>query len=214
MAPSASPRGLARPHAPPVRRTSREVSQRATSVAVVDDEEVPQITPAHLRRADEMCRRAVAHATGRVQFPGLFHDEEARDTIGKFGAIKKMLAEMAACRLVIETIDHVFSPIDVSAVSKDRTGLLKALVLTCLGTRPGSLAYNAGQIFGGTGYSEDDTLSKYYRDAAAWRYLVAPDSQLYRKHGDQLLRNWQRGRPRQTCSRPPPARGPVPAHQT
>jgi len=25
------------------------------------------------------------HATSRVQFPGLFHDEEARDAIGKFG---------------------------------------------------------------------------------------------------------------------------------
>ena len=26
-------------------------------------------------------------------------------------------------------------------------------------------------MFGGTGYSEDDILSKFYRDASAWRFL-------------------------------------------
>jgi len=37
------------------------VSQGTTSVVAVDDEVLPQITPAHLRRADEMCRRRLAH---------------------------------------------------------------------------------------------------------------------------------------------------------
>src|SRR5207249_4892665 len=53
--------------------------------------------------ADQLCQRAVAHTTSRVQFPGLFHDEEARDTLGKFGAVKKMIAELAARRYLIET---------------------------------------------------------------------------------------------------------------
>src|SRR5205807_514489 len=70
--------------------------------------------------ADALCRRAIAHATSRVQFPGLFHDEEARDTIGKFGAVKKMVAEMAAGRYLIETLDHNLTPADFSSSSLER----------------------------------------------------------------------------------------------
>jgi hypothetical protein len=36
------------------------LAQRTTSVGGVDDEDLPQITPAHLRRADDMCRRRLA----------------------------------------------------------------------------------------------------------------------------------------------------------
>jgi alkylation response protein AidB-like acyl-CoA dehydrogenase len=140
--------------------------------------------------ADQLCQRALAHATGRVQFPGLFHDEEARDTIGKFGAVKKMVAEMAAQRYLIETLDHMLSPTDFSSPSVERAGLVKALAAEALGTAPGSLSYNAGQIFGGTGYSEDDILAKFYRDAAAWRFLGPPNVPVYLQHGERLLRNW------------------------
>jgi len=136
--------------------------------------------------ADQLCRRAVAHAAGRVQFPGLFHDEESWDSIGKFGAVKKILAEMGARRLVIETIDHVLSPTDLLSASENRASLLKALVTECLGTRPGSLAYNAGQVFGGTGYSEDDVLSKFYRDASTLRFLGPADAEAFRRHGKDL----------------------------
>ncbi len=141
--------------------------------------------------ADQLCRRAVAHATSRVQFPGLFHDEEARDPIGKFGAVKKMIAEMGARRYLIETLDHTLAPADFSSPSVERALLVKALVAELLGTAPGSLSYNAGQVFGGTGYSEDDILSKYYRDAAAWRFLGVPSTEVYRRHGHDLLRRWR-----------------------
>jgi alkylation response protein AidB-like acyl-CoA dehydrogenase/flavin-dependent dehydrogenase/ferredoxin-like protein FixX len=141
--------------------------------------------------ADQLCRRAVGHATNRVQFPGLFHDEESRDPIGKFGAVKKMIAEMGARRYLIETLDHTLSPADFSAAAWGQAGLIKALVAEALGTAPGSLSYNAGQVFGGTGYSEDDTLAKFYRDAAAWRFLGVPNSEMYRRHGYDLLRNWR-----------------------
>ncbi|HMP03214.1 MAG TPA: acyl-CoA dehydrogenase family protein [Gemmatales bacterium] len=112
--------------------------------------------------ADQLTQRSVAHATSRIQFPGLFHDERSRDTIGKFGAVKKMVAEMAANRLVIETLLHQpGAPLSRFAV---------AAYLLC--SAPGSVGYNAGQVFGGTGYSEDDILSKFYRDASAWRFLL------------------------------------------
>jgi electron transfer flavoprotein-quinone oxidoreductase len=138
--------------------------------------------------ADLLCRRAVEHATSRVQFPGLFHDEEARDPIGKFGAVKKMVAEMGARRYLLETLDHALSPTDFSGPWVERAGLVKATVAEALGTAPGSLSYNAGQVFGGTGYSEDDLLAKFYRDAAAWRFLVPTDSEVYRRRGYELLR--------------------------
>jgi electron transfer flavoprotein-quinone oxidoreductase len=140
--------------------------------------------------ADQLCRRAIAHAGSRVQFPGLFHDEQSRDAIGKFGAVKKMLADMAARRYLLETLDHDLSPTDFSASSVERAGLIKALAAEALGTSPGSLSYNAGQVFGGTGFSEDDILSKFYRDAAAWRFLGPPNGEVYRQHGESLLRNW------------------------
>ena len=141
--------------------------------------------------ADQLCRRAVDHATSRVQFPGLFHDDEARDAIGKFGAVKKMIAEMGARRYLIETLDHTLSPSDFSSASLYRAGLVKALVSEALGTAPGSLSYNAVQVFGGTGYSEDDILSKFYRDAAAWRFLGAPNVDVNRRYGQGLLHGGQ-----------------------
>jgi alkylation response protein AidB-like acyl-CoA dehydrogenase/flavin-dependent dehydrogenase/electron transfer flavoprotein alpha subunit/electron transfer flavoprotein alpha/beta subunit/ferredoxin-like protein FixX len=141
--------------------------------------------------ADQLCRRTRAHAGSRVQFPGLFHDEEARDSIGKFGAVKKMVAEMFARRYLIETLDHTLAPADFAASTWEQAGLIKALAAEALGTAPGSLSYNAGQVFGGTGYSEDDILAKYYRDASAWRFLGVPNSDIYRRHGYDLLRNWR-----------------------
>lgn len=141
--------------------------------------------------AAHMCMRAIGHATGRVQFPGLFHDEEARDAIGKFGAVKKMVAEIGARRYLIETLDHNLSPTDFSSAALATSGLVKALVAEALGSAPGSVSYNAGQVFGGTGYSEDDVLSKLYRESAAWRYLGPPNAEAYARHGRQLLHEWR-----------------------
>jgi electron transfer flavoprotein-quinone oxidoreductase len=141
--------------------------------------------------ADQLCRRAIQHAISRVQFPGLFHDEEARDPIGKFGGVKKMIAEMAAGRYVIETLDHTLPPVDFSASSVERASLIKAVAAETLGTCPGSLSYNAGQVFGGTGYSEDDILAKFYRDAAAWRFLGPSNPAIFLQHGGELLHTWR-----------------------
>jgi len=141
--------------------------------------------------ADVLCERAIAHAAGRVQFPGLFQDEDARDAIAKFGAVKKMLAEMAARRWLLETLDHVLSPVDFSAPSAEQAGLVKAITAAALGCAPGSLSYNAGQVFGGTGFSEDDILAKFYRDAAAWRFLGPTNVDILRHHGEDLLQGWR-----------------------
>lgn len=139
-----------------------------------------------LGMAEQLTLRCTQHAASRVQFPGLFHDERSRDTIGKFGAVKKMLAEMGAHRLMIETLCYRLSPRNWHAATQHRLTLAKAIAALCLGTAPGSLSYNAGQIFGGTGYSEDDILSKYYRDAAAWRFLACDSHRAMFDHGRNL----------------------------
>jgi alkylation response protein AidB-like acyl-CoA dehydrogenase/flavin-dependent dehydrogenase/electron transfer flavoprotein alpha subunit/ferredoxin-like protein FixX len=143
--------------------------------------------------SEKLCRRALEHATSRVQFPGLFHDDQARDAIGKFGAVKKMLAQMAACHYAIETCNYSLSPMDLSDRSRTRAVTIKALVAELLGTAPGSVTYNAGQVFGGTGYSEDDILSKYYRDASAWRMLGPGNLEVWDRHGHQMLASWHDG---------------------
>src|SRR5207244_1596149 len=86
---------------------------------------------------------------------------------------------------------HLVSPADFSAPSVAHAGLVKLVVAEALGTAPGSLSYNAGQVFGGTGYSEDDILAKFYRDASAWRFLGQANVDVCRQHGDELLRTWR-----------------------
>src|SRR5207245_902708 len=109
----------------------RERIQRVWGVLSAAD-----LTSIAFGMADQLCRRAIAHATSRVQFPGLFQDEEARDPIGKFGAIKKMIAEMAARRYLLKTVDHTLSPSDFSSAAVHRGGLNKALAAEALGTAP------------------------------------------------------------------------------
>lgn len=140
-----------------------------------------------LGMAEQLTLRCVGHALSRVQFPGLFHDERSRDAIGKFGSIKKMLAEMEARRLALETWLGFFIHHPTAAADANLVDLAKAVASEMLGTAPGSLSYNAGQIFGGTGYSEDDILSKYYRDAAAWRFLGRPSSEIWQELGSGNL---------------------------
>ncbi|MER3414695.1 MAG: hypothetical protein C4297_00575 [Gemmataceae bacterium] len=138
----------------------------------------------------KLLERCIEHARIRVQFPGLFLDEEARDGIGKFGAVKQMLAEMELARALLET-----GAFFVPRLLPDETiaRLCKAHAAEWLGTAPGSVTYNAGQIFGGTGYSEDDILAKFYRDAAAFRYLVAENASVWVAHGRRMLLRSRRG---------------------
>ena len=110
-----------------------------------------------------LVERATAHALTRVQFPGVFKDENGRDGVGKFGAVKKMLAEMEADRYLLETLSHF-----PHSLTPEQ---LKLITAEAFGTMPGSVTYNAGQIVGGPAFSEDDIFSKFYRDSGAWSSL-------------------------------------------
>jgi alkylation response protein AidB-like acyl-CoA dehydrogenase/flavin-dependent dehydrogenase/electron transfer flavoprotein alpha subunit/ferredoxin-like protein FixX len=141
--------------------------------------------------AEVLEQRSVNHASTRVQFPGLYSDDEGRDNIAKFGAVKKMLAQIAARRLLLEVLERRCSDDATLASSARHWALVKALAAEWLGTAPGSISYNAGQIFGGTGYSEEDILAKFYRDAAAWRYLGPANPSIWRGHAQRLRETGQ-----------------------
>ena len=111
---------------------------------------------------DYLLEKSVNHATGRIQFPDLFQDEHGRDGIIKFGAVKALIAHIA-CRVeLLKAAQHSDAPAACKYVQAGKW----------LGTQEGSFTYNATQVFGGTGFSEDDTLSPYYRDASIFKYLL------------------------------------------
>ncbi len=140
-----------------------------------------QALAAAYRLADELCRRAVAHATGCVQLPGLFHDERARDAVGKFGAAKRLVAEAAARRALLQTLAEVAPPDDAEGPA-----LWAALAREALGIAPGSVSYNVAQLLGATG-PLDGPVEGLIRAAALGRFAGGPPGAAYLRYGRRLL---------------------------
>ena len=128
--------------------------------------------------------RARDHASGRVQFPGAFEDEGGRDTIAKFGAVKQMLAEMEAHRYVLETA--AMTDIAGGDDWTDRA-VVKVLAADAFGPGERSFTYLTGQVFGGTAFSEDDVIAKFYRDSAPYRFMLGHDDALRVEIGRRRL---------------------------
>ncbi|MHB8253849.1 MAG: FAD-binding protein [Acidiferrobacter sp.] len=121
----------------------------------------------------EGCGRALqahasAYANTRVQFSGAYRDRLGRDTIIKFGAVKHLLA----------VIEYALASARALPIMCDREPqAVVALLKARFGVSLDSVAWAAGQIFGGIAYSEDDILSPRYRDAmvlAQWPAAIAP----------------------------------------
>ena len=119
-----------------------------------------------LGAADYLSRRAVEQAEGRIQFPGQMQDTAGRDGIAKFGAVKALVARTLAWRQLLERL--VGDP----SSGAGRTELVAALAAMAFSPKDGRMGYDAGQVFGGTGYSEDDLLSRFYRDSAVFPHLA------------------------------------------
>jgi electron transfer flavoprotein-quinone oxidoreductase len=135
-----------------------------------------------LGAADYLCKRVKEHASGRVQFPGQMLDTEGRDGIAKLGAVKAMIGRIEAWRLLLQTLYNAFTTRSPLQGERGSEGVLRApnseLDLLCasvaaaaFGPEPGTLGYDAGQVFGGFAYSEDDLLSRFYRDSSLFRFL-------------------------------------------
>jgi alkylation response protein AidB-like acyl-CoA dehydrogenase/flavin-dependent dehydrogenase/electron transfer flavoprotein alpha subunit len=124
-----------------------------------------------LGAGDYLSRRAREHAAGRVQFPGQMLDTQGRDGVAKLGAVKALLARTEAWRMLLETLYRAARR-SHGATSPEFGALCSATAALAFGPEPGCMAYDAGQVFGGFAYSEDDLLSRFYRDSSLYRFLA------------------------------------------
>jgi electron transfer flavoprotein-quinone oxidoreductase len=138
--------------------------------------------------AERLEARAIEHATARVQFPGLFLDDQFRESIGKFGAVKKLLAQIGSRRYLLDTLVHQFAAGDLSDEACRHALELKIVAGDAMNGHPGSVTYNTTQVFGGTGYSEEDFLPMFYRDGSTLATLGVPSATATTVLGQSLLR--------------------------
>lgn len=122
-----------------------------------------------LGASDYLARRSVEQAVSRIQFPGQMQDTAGRDGVAKFGAVKALVARILSWRALLTQLT------DNAETEAADTDLLAAIAAMAFCPKNGRLSYDAGQTFGGTGYSEDDLLSRFYRDSAVFPHL-APGS--------------------------------------
>ncbi len=132
-------------------------------------------------------KRGKEHADSRVQFPGQFQDEAGKDTIAKFGAVKEMLADIEEQYLTIETLSTLSAEQLCPSSPTVGRAAKRCVSATCFGPELGSISYNTGQIFGGTAFSEDDFISKFYRDSSVTRFLITDPDQLLQWIGDRWM---------------------------
>jgi electron transfer flavoprotein-quinone oxidoreductase len=127
-----------------------------------------------LGAGDYLCRRIKEHAAGRLQFPGQMLDTSGRDGIAKLGAVKAMIAQTEAWRLLLETLYEICShfAFRIPHSELDYSLLCATISAIAFGPEPGAMGYDAGQVFGGFAYSEDDLLSRFYRDSSLFRFLA------------------------------------------
>ena len=143
-------------------------SQDVFTVGENGDSDAASYLAIALGAGDYLSRRASEHAAGRVQFPGQMLDTEGRDGIAKLGAVKALLARVEAWRLVLETVYHSA----LRAPNSELSLLCSSLAAIAFGPESGRMAYDAGQVFGGFAFSEDDLLSRSYRDSSLFRFLA------------------------------------------
>lgn len=126
-----------------------------------------------LGAGDYLCVRVKEHAAGRIQFPGQMLDTEGRDGIAKLGAVKAMIARTEAWRLLLEMLfGAATGGVKPGIPDDDFDHLCAALAAMAFGPEWGQMGYDSGQVFGGFAYSEDDLLSRFYRDSALFRFLA------------------------------------------
>ena len=157
----------AAPHAIILNRaTGEKLSDNGLKQLVEDHAEL--FSQAVIAAGDYLVEKCINHGTSRIQFPDLFQDEHGRDGIIKFGAVKSLISHIICRNEALKAAVKSHIPKTMLYVQAGKW----------LGTQEGSFTYNASQVFGGTGFSEDDTLSPYYRDASIFKYLLGDPYQL------------------------------------
>ena len=125
--------------------------------------------------------RADAHARARLQFAGAFRDRDGSDGVFKFGAVKRLLAVVAYAQALARRL---------RARCEYEPRMAVALLQERFGVSLDGAAWCAGQVFGGISYSEDDILSRRYRDAMVLTQWPAATPASPAAHGEPAL--WTR----------------------
>ena len=123
-----------------------------------------------------LTERAIDHARSRIQFPDMFQDGDGRDAVAKFGAVRAHLSHIEAARLAIETLLQDIPWSDADTGLEALVG--KVAVTDLFGPDLPSITYRAGQVIGGTAFSEDDIFSKVYRDSSVFPHLIRENALL------------------------------------
>jgi hypothetical protein len=130
--------------------------------------------------ADCLCHWAVDAAARRVLFPGRFQDGDGRDTVGKFGAVKRLLAETAADRYLIETLAPGLPPGDPESSPQERALLVRAVAAEALHR----ISCNVEHLAAVTGCADTAAPVQRCRLAPA---TAPPDAVLLLRRGERLL---------------------------
>ncbi len=109
--------------------------------------------------------RARDYANTRVQFRGELKDADGRETVGKFGAVKNMLAGIERYLVLLEQ-----ARTQVEAAPH----AVLALTRNAMGPWMDAIPWMAGQIFGGMAFSEEEVFAPRYRDAVLISQWPAP----------------------------------------
>lgn len=131
-----------------------------------------------------LAERALDHADSRVQFPGLFQGFRGRDAIAKFGAVQEMIAGIIEAREVVEGLRG----------RKGSGRFAAALAVDLLGPSPRSVSYLAGQVLGGTAFSEEDPVSRMFRDASMLTRVPIHVAEAWTEMGERALATLQPGK--------------------
>ncbi|MGD8700591.1 MAG: acyl-CoA dehydrogenase family protein, partial [Gemmatimonadales bacterium] len=127
--------------------------------------------------------RTVQHALSRIQFPDMFQDIDGRDAIGKFGAVRAYCGRIEAARLAIETLLRDAAWDDPDGIE---AAVAKVAVSDIFGPDLPSLTYLAGQVIGGSAFSEEDIFSKIYRDSSVFPHYIRENAELNVEIGKRL----------------------------
>ncbi|MAB89080.1 MAG: hypothetical protein CMJ90_06445 [Planctomycetes bacterium] len=130
-----------------------------------------------------LAERSFTHASSRVQFPGMFKDHRGRDGIAKFGAVQEMLSGITESVEVLEAL-------------RGRPGsgrFAAALAVDLLGPSPRSISYLAGQVLGGTAYSEEDPVCRFFRDASMLTRIPVHGGEVWSEFGERALESLRPG---------------------
>ena len=127
--------------------------------------------------------RAIDHARSRIQFPDMFQDLDGRDAIDKFGAVRAHISHIEMGRQAVETLLHDTAWGDADTLEAVAG---KVAVTDIFGPDLPSITYRAGQIVGGSAFSEEDIYSKIYRDSSVFPHYIRENALLNVEIGERL----------------------------